>query len=197
MWVAHTAFRKIKLWVFSILYIIISVHSKEFRIRAWLTGYFSQSCMRQSSVQLTHPNLFRVWRYSVIQIYWADKKTWKAQMGQIRTTAKSHGSFQNWFESFWCFALLSFSGIGAVHFWQASAVLEKHSEVFDAHLNQFHLIRTRAECYYSQEAIVFTEFHLFWCPQFVLWQKQLLLICPFTVIDWPLIMPMHPAYVCT
>lgn len=191
------AFRKIKLWFFSIPYIIISAHGKEFRIWAWLTGYFSWSCMKQSSAQLTHPNLFRVWRYPVIKIYWADKKTWKAQMGQIRTAAKSHGFFQNWFENFWCFALLSFSGIGAVCFWQASAVLDKHSEVFDAHLNQFHLIRTRAECYYSQEAIVFIEFHLFWCPQFVLWQKQLLLICPFTVIDWPFIMPMHPAYVYT
>lgn len=70
--------------------------------------------MRQSSTQLTHPNLFRVWRYAVVQICRADK-TWTAQMELIRMAAKSHGFFQNWFESFWCFALFSFSGIGAVH----------------------------------------------------------------------------------
>lgn len=37
-------------------------------------------------------------------------------MELIRMAAKSHGFFQNWFESFWCFALFSFSGIGAVYF---------------------------------------------------------------------------------
>lgn len=30
--------------------------------------------------------------------------------------AKPHGLFQSWFENFWCFALFSFAGIGAVHF---------------------------------------------------------------------------------
>lgn len=76
--------------------------------------------MSQSSTQLTHPNLFRVWRYSVIQIYRTDKKTWTAQMELIRMAAKSHGFFQNWFESFlvfcfvfffwhWCSTLTSFS----------------------------------------------------------------------------------------
>lgn len=77
---------------------------------AWLPGYFSSSCVRQSSAQLTRPNLFRVWRYPVIQIYCTDKETWKAQMGQIRTAAKSLGFSQNWFE----FAVFCF----VVFFWR-------------------------------------------------------------------------------